>query len=182
MAKKSNPKKKNFFAGFGIGDEIKETSTFLKKLMTEFMKMIHLFYKTLKKYVFNGILELWPLYISLFFVGIVASLFSKEAEKNILFIIYIGVLFITLLVFLLIIRLLELELTLFLKIISEFKNLVNDTQKKKYFNGFKDFLICCVCFLFMAAVGCFIAGLCWGISNFNSIIDFIYKRMEGLKI
>jgi len=105
MADSFVPTPKEFFAGFGIGDEIKKTNTFLQKRIVQFAQMIRFFYKTLKRFIFEDIVKLWPLYLSLFLLGITVSFFTPNRKRNIFFIIYIGALFITFFLFVFTIRL-----------------------------------------------------------------------------
>jgi hypothetical protein len=177
---KSGVTPKEFFAGFGIGEEIKQTNTFLQKLFVQFMKMLRLFYKTLKKYVFNGFIKLWPIYISLFLVAIVVSCFTEKRKRNIFFILYIGALLIIFFIFLLAIRLFEVLIKLIVMLVKGIKSVVKNFIKKKYFDAVIDWLWCSILILFIIVVALVILVLCIIIKNFNYIITSIFDLIENM--
>jgi len=181
MAKKSKKpaiSAGEFFAGFGIGEEIKSTNKFLRMLIIKFIDMIRLFYRTIKKYVLNGILKLWPLYLSLFMTAIVISLFLKQSKTKIVFVCYLGVLFITFLVFFGLFRLLELLISLIVKVIKNVKKMKKSNTNQKVEIGFKSFglIIGIVVIVGLIAAFCYCIKYCNDASS--SMYNFIHESAE----
>ena len=173
------PTPKEFFAGFGIGDEIKKTNTFLQKRIVQFAQMVRFFYKTLKRFIFEDVIKLWPLYLSLFLLGITVSFFTPNRKRNIFFIIYIGALFITFFFFLLAIRAFEFLIKLIIMLIKGIKSVFKNFMKKKYSDAFFDWLWCSVlCFIIFIVILA-ILGLCIIIKNFNYFLTALFNLIES---
>ena len=169
-----------FFAGFGIGDEIKETNNFLKRLFLKFIKMLRFFYKTIKKHVFNDIIKLWPIYLSLFLVAIVFSFFTQKVEANFRFIVYFATIVVTFFMFVFTFVLFELWIKLIIKLVLEIKALVKNFMKKKYVNAFGNLMWCIILFIFICVVGVGVVFMCLAIKYFINIINGMFNRILSM--
>jgi hypothetical protein len=173
---------KQFFAGWGIGDEIQQTITFLTKLFVKFIKMIHVIYKTLKKYILKYVFKIWPIYLSFFIVAMVITLFNDKAKRkrNMLFLVYLGLVYITFLIFLFIIRVVEYLINCFIFLIKEFKNINTFIKKKKYGDAVLHSFFCIFIIIWIFLIILFIFGLCFLIKNFSYFNSAIFDLIESM--
>jgi hypothetical protein len=181
MADSFVPTPKEFFAGFGIGDEIKETNKFLQRLIVQFVKMIRLFYKTLKNFIFKDFLKLWPLYVSLLVLGIVVSFFTDNRKRNIFFVAYVALLLITFIIFVVAILLFEVLIRIIVNLIIEIKRMVKNFMRKNYIKAIGNSVWCFVLCIIIFAISVALFGVCYIIRYFNSITSSIFDSIEKLE-
>jgi len=181
MEKTFNETPKDFFAGWAIGDEIKETNNFLHKMFVLFIKMLGDIYKYIKKNVLKGF-GFWPIYVSMFLISIFVSLFFKDPMKNILFIFYVGMLFLIFGVFLIIIRLIEALIKRMIDFVKSTINTGKYFQRKEYIDGVFEIFWLFILFVIIIIISTIIVFLCWFVKNGSVLINYMFTIIKSYSI
>lgn len=173
---------KDFMGAVGIGKEIEQTTIFLSKLFVKFLNMIHLIYKTLKKYLIKYIFQIWPIYLSCFIVAMVITLFSDKSKRkrNMMFLVYLGLLYVVFLIFLTVIRIFETVVKTIIFLVERIKSAHNFAKKKKHFKAFIEAFICILVIIWIFILIAIICILCVIIKYFSYGVSAIFDFIESM--